>query len=58
MCLVLTWQLLVQELFRHAQPVTVTQFDTSSVKIGPVVFDIGKVGGMQDYSLTCQELIG
>ena len=36
----------------------VTQFDTIPIKIGPVVIAVGKVGGAQEYSLTCQMVIG
>ena len=36
----------------------VTQFDTSSITIGPVVIAVGKVRSVQEYSLTCQLVIG
>ena len=36
----------------------VTQFNTIPIKIGPIVIAVGKVGSVQEYSLTCQMVIG
>ena len=36
----------------------VTQFGTTPIKIGPVVIAAEEVRGAQEYSLTCQMVIG
>ena len=37
---------------------TLSQFAPSSILIGPLVKPVGQWGGAQEYSLTCQMVIG